>query len=100
MPIYEYRCTKCNNLFEEWTKSFDSQASEPCPKCGGEARRIISQTSFKLEGSGWFASCYGKTAASDQKESKEPAATPTESPATPAAATAATPAAAPASEAK
>ena len=55
MPIYEYRCSKCGNLFEEWTKHFDSEATEPCPKCGGEASRIISRTTFKLVGSGWFA---------------------------------------------
>ena len=42
MPIYEYRCRKCGNVFEEWVKTFDSPELEPCPKCGG-----------------WFASCYG-----------------------------------------
>ena len=32
---------------------------DTCPKCGGDAERIMSNTSFKLEGGGWFASCYG-----------------------------------------
>lgn len=59
MPIYEYRCTACKNLFEEWTKSFDSPEHEPCPKCGGDATRVISRTSFVLEGSGWYATEYG-----------------------------------------
>ena len=59
MPIYEYRCRKCGNVFEEWVKTFDSPELEPCPKCGGDAERIISNTSFKLERGGWFASCYG-----------------------------------------
>ena len=59
MPIYEYRCRKCGNVFEEWVKTFDSPELEPCPKCGGDAERIISNTSFKLAGGGWFASCYG-----------------------------------------
>ena len=36
MPIYEYRCRKCGNVFEEWVKTFDSPELEPCPKCGGE----------------------------------------------------------------
>ena len=44
---------------EEWVKTFDSPELEPCPKCGGDAERIMSNTSFKLEGGGWFASCYG-----------------------------------------
>lgn len=59
MPIYEYRCRKCGNVFEKWVKTFDSPELEPCPKCGGDAERIMSNTSFKLEGGGWFASCYG-----------------------------------------
>ena len=42
MPIYEYRCRKCGNVFEEWVKTFDSPELEPCPKCGGDAERIIS----------------------------------------------------------
>ena len=53
MPIYEYRCRKCGNVFEEWVKTFDSPELEPCPKCGGDAERIMSNTSFKLEGGGW-----------------------------------------------
>lgn len=59
MPIYEYRCTACKNLFEEWAKSFDSPEHEPCPKCGGDATRVISRTSFVLEGSGWYVTEYG-----------------------------------------
>lgn len=50
MPIYEYRCRKCGNVFEEWVKTFDSPELEPCPKCGGDAERIMLNTSFKLEG--------------------------------------------------
>ena len=59
MPIYEYRCRKCGNVFEEWVKTFDSPELKICPECGGDAGRILSQTSFQLEGGGWFASCYG-----------------------------------------
>ena len=59
MPIYEYRCRTCGKVFEEWVKTFDSPQLEPCPDCGAEAERIVSHTAFKLEGGGWFASCYG-----------------------------------------
>ena len=59
MPIYEYRCRKCGNVIEEWVKTFDSPELAPCPKCGGDAERIMSNTSFKLEGCGRIASCYG-----------------------------------------
>ena len=70
MPIYEYCCRKCGNVFEEWVKTFDSPELESCPKCGGESERIMSHTSFKLEGGGWFASCYvGKTSGSESAAS-------------------------------
>lgn len=59
MPIYEYRCSKCDNVFEEWTQHFDSPHHEPCPKCGGDASRIVSNTSFVLKGQGWYVTEYG-----------------------------------------
>jgi putative FmdB family regulatory protein len=43
MPIYEYVCSDCKQKFE-LLKSM-SQAGEgvPCPKCGGQARRVLSR---------------------------------------------------------
>ncbi len=94
MPIYEYRCRKCGNVFEEWVKTFDSPACEPCPACGGDGERILSHTSFKLEGGGWFASCYGgKTEEASPASGKAEAAasstsSPSDAPATSAASSA------------
>ena len=68
MPIYEYCCRNCGNVFEEWVKTFDSPELEPCPTCGGDSERVLSQTSFKLEGGGWFASCSGGKAAGSESE--------------------------------
>lgn len=59
MPIYEYECPKCGNVFEEWGKAADSHKDEPCPKCGAPSPRIISRTSFVLKGDGWYVSDYG-----------------------------------------
>jgi putative FmdB family regulatory protein len=59
MPIYEYLCPQCGRTFEEWTKTTDSAAEEPCPKCGVSSPRVISQTSFVLKGGGWYVSDYG-----------------------------------------
>jgi len=60
MPIYEYRCAECQQLFEEWCKQVeDKSAIHNCPICKGEARRIISNTSFALKGSGWYVTEYG-----------------------------------------
>ena len=59
MPIYEYRCQDCQQIFEEWQKHFeDVQAN--CPVCGGYAKRLISNTSFILKGSGWYVTDYAR----------------------------------------
>jgi putative FmdB family regulatory protein len=60
MPIYEYRCTECQQLFEEWCKHVeDSGTIHNCPICKGQAHRIMSNTSFALKGGGWYATEYG-----------------------------------------
>ena len=59
MPIYEYQCPKCGNIFEEWAKASESHKEEPCPRCGTPSPRIISRTSFVLKGDGWYVSDYG-----------------------------------------
>jgi len=35
MPIYEYRCLKCDQRFEEYLSTSDKPAP-PCPKCKGK----------------------------------------------------------------
>lgn len=57
MPIYEYRCTDCEQIFEEWQRDHEDR-SVNCPVCGGEAKRIISNTSFVLKGTGWYVTDY------------------------------------------
>lgn len=60
MPIYEYRCTDCQQLFEEWCRHIeDKDTQHTCPICKGKAERLISQTSFALKGGGWYVTEYG-----------------------------------------
>ena len=59
MPVYEYTCPNCQNIFEEWLKVSEAAESAPCPKCGGKARHIISNTAFVLKGGGWYVTDYG-----------------------------------------
>ena len=43
MPIYEYRCEKCGERFEEFL-STSTKPAPPCPKCGGEnVERLLSK---------------------------------------------------------
>lgn len=60
MPIYEYRCDSCDQVFEIWQKITEDPATE-CPECGGPIERLISATAFQLKGSGWYATDYKKT---------------------------------------
>ena len=58
MPIYEYHCEKCNHEFEVWQKITDNPPRS-CPECRGrKISRLISQTSFQLKGTGWYATDY------------------------------------------
>lgn len=59
MPIYEYRCGKCQHQFDLLQKITDEPVKE-CPECGGPVSKLISSTSFILKGSGWYVTDYGK----------------------------------------
>jgi putative FmdB family regulatory protein len=44
MPFYDYKCTACDHIFEEFQDINDNSLVE-CPKCGGVIKRLISNTS-------------------------------------------------------
>lgn len=69
MPIYEYKCDKCESVFE-CIKSFSdlNGSSETCPNCSYQAKRIISICNFHLKGSGWYKTDYQKARHTDGKE--------------------------------
>jgi len=41
MPIYEYRCKRCKNIFEK-IQNINVVRFEKCPECGGRCSRILS----------------------------------------------------------
>jgi len=46
MPIYEYKCEKCEHSFEKLVFSSDSE-QVACPKCGDkQVKRLLSHTNF------------------------------------------------------
>lgn len=59
MPIYEYECNKCGVF--ELTRGITEPAIKRCPTCKGKVDRLISNTSFVLKGSGWYATDYAKS---------------------------------------
>jgi len=54
MPIYEYQCRECGHRLEALQKISDSPL-KTCPACQGEGlSRLISASSFRLKGGGWY----------------------------------------------
>jgi len=52
MPIYEYRCQQCKNLFEALVGSSRERDQTRCPKCGSDrVKRVISAGSFRISSS-------------------------------------------------
>ncbi|MFO8088357.1 MAG: FmdB family zinc ribbon protein [Desulfatiglandaceae bacterium] len=68
MPIYEYACTKCGRMTEAWQK-FSDPPLEECEECGGKLKKLISQNSFHLKGSGWYVTDYAGKSAGNSKPS-------------------------------
>ena len=81
MPIYEYRCSKCGVEFEEWQRISDSPLNT-CKHCGGEAKRLISQSTFVLKGTGWYVTDYGRGNSAPARKSSESSDTKEKSTAT------------------
>ena len=42
MPIYEYRCPTCADLFEKRVSMSDESRQADCPSCGGRATKLLS----------------------------------------------------------
>lgn len=70
MPIYEYECTKCGEISEVWQKFSDPPITK-CEKCSGKVRKLISQSTFHLKGTGWYVTDYGSKANSARDKKKE-----------------------------
>lgn len=104
MPIYEYKCDRCETVFEVIQKFVDAPLKVH-EACGGNLVRLISVSALKFKGSGFYINDYKKSGANGSKSegakhsestSSSPSSTTTDSaassgtPATPAAAPAAT----------
>jgi putative FmdB family regulatory protein len=53
VPLYDYKCTVCSNQYET-REGFDAPPRQPCPKCGGEAKRLLHPPPIVFKGSGFY----------------------------------------------
>jgi putative FmdB family regulatory protein len=67
VPIYEYQCTKCGEVFEAFQKITDEPLSR-CKFCQGRVEKLISHSSFQLKGSGWYLTDYARRSSASPSE--------------------------------
>ncbi len=49
MPIYEFKCSKCEELFELLVMQKDGEAELCCPRCKSEDfQRVLSSTNYAM----------------------------------------------------
>ena len=80
MPVYEYECVKCGNQTEVLQKISDPPITK-CRLCNGRMKKLVSQSTFHLKGTGWYVTDYasktgghdGKSGSGDNNTTKEPA---------------------------
>jgi putative FmdB family regulatory protein len=66
MPLYEYKCESCGEVFEIIQKFSDTPLTVH-QKCGGKVERLISTSALMFKGSGWYVNDYGKGNSKDPK---------------------------------
>jgi putative FmdB family regulatory protein len=76
VPIYEYQCSKCNEVTER-LQGRDDPPLKKCPSCGGRVQKKVSSGAFILKGTGWYATDYAnKGNGGNGRETKKPSSCP------------------------
>ncbi|MBF0558931.1 MAG: zinc ribbon domain-containing protein [Nitrospirae bacterium] len=80
MPIYEYECIKCG-LTTEAMQKFSDAPLTTCAECGGQLKKLISNSSFVLKGTGWYKTDYASQSSTNERKraANKDSASPTES---------------------
>ena len=68
MPLYEYRCSKCEKKIEVIRKFSDPPLTEH-EGCGGTLEQLLSAPAFQLKGTGWYVTDYAKAGAKPVSDS-------------------------------
>jgi putative FmdB family regulatory protein len=60
MPLYEYKCNSCGEVFDVLQKFSDKPLTVHV-KCGGKVERVICPPAFHFKGTGWYVTDYGRS---------------------------------------
>jgi len=72
MPIYEYECSACKKRFELFV-SVNETPPKKCIHCKrGTIKKLVSNCSFQLKGTGWYITDYGRKDTSSGRKKKQP----------------------------
>jgi putative FmdB family regulatory protein len=70
MPLYEYKCDRCGDVFEVIQK-FSDAPLERHQGCGGAVERLISAAALQFKGSGWYVTDYARSGKSNSEGKSE-----------------------------
>ena len=71
MPLYEYRCLKCDRHTDK-IENLNGPHLKKCPHCGGKVESVITAPAIQFKGSGWYVNDYGrKTSGGDGQKSEK-----------------------------
>ena len=59
MPLYDYRCETCGDVFEVKQRISDDPLTTH-ENCGGRVERLISVPALQFKGSGWYITDYAR----------------------------------------
>ena len=70
MPLYDYQCKKCTNIFE-FEHAIGEEPKVKCPDCDGASKKLISRVGVVFKGSGFYATDNRKSSGGNGSTAKD-----------------------------
>jgi putative FmdB family regulatory protein len=71
LPLYEYRCLKCDRHTDK-IENLNGPHLKKCPHCGGKVESVLTAPAIQFKGSGWYVNDYGrKSSVGDASKSEK-----------------------------
>ena len=75
MPLYDYKCTQCSQIFEVQQK-ISEEPLKYCPNCKGLLKRLISPAGIIFKGSGFHVTDYARKPEPSKEKPELPSSKP------------------------